>query len=75
MTKLFNRAFASIPEDVKRDDELYEKMALVQQFIRPESLDIKPTFRNETSWLVSGANSAVRRQPFRINLSLYLLVH
>ncbi|CAA7405940.1 unnamed protein product [Spirodela intermedia] len=53
MTKLFNRAFASIPEDVNRDDELYEKMALVQQFIRPESLDIKPTFRNETSWLLA----------------------
>ncbi|XP_078435656.1 vacuolar protein sorting-associated protein 9A-like [Wolffia australiana] len=53
MTKLFNRAFASIPEDVKRDDELYEKMALVQQFIRPENLDIKPTFRNETSWLLA----------------------
>ncbi|MQL91890.1 hypothetical protein Taro_024502 [Colocasia esculenta] len=53
MTKLFNRAFASLPEDVKRDEELYEKMALVQQFIRPENLDIKPIFRNETSWLLA----------------------
>uniref|UniRef100_A0A1D1ZJE0 Vacuolar protein sorting-associated protein 9A n=1 Tax=Anthurium amnicola TaxID=1678845 RepID=A0A1D1ZJE0_9ARAE len=53
MTKLFNRAFASLPEDVKHDEELYEKMALVQQFIRPENLDIKPTFRNETSWLLA----------------------
>lgn len=53
MTKLFTRVFASVPDDVKCDKELNEKMALVQQFIRPENLDIKPTFQNETSWLVS----------------------
>lgn len=53
MTKLYNRAFASFPEDVKRDEELYEKISLVQKFVRPENLDIKPTFQNETSWLVS----------------------
>lgn len=52
MTKLFNRAFASFPEDIKQDDELYEKIALLQQFIRPEHLDIKPAFQNETAWLV-----------------------
>ncbi|KAK1313461.1 Vacuolar protein sorting-associated protein 9A [Acorus calamus] len=53
MTKLFNCAFASLPEEVKRDEELSEKMSLLQQFIRPESLDIKPTFQNETSWLAN----------------------
>ncbi|KAK1302216.1 Vacuolar protein sorting-associated protein 9A [Acorus calamus] len=53
MTKLFNRAFASLPEDVKHDEELSEKMSLLQQFIRPENLDIKPTFQNETSWLLA----------------------
>lgn len=53
MTKLFNRAFASLPEDVKHDEELYEKISLLQQFVTPENLDIKPNFRNETSWLVS----------------------
>lgn len=53
MTKLFARVFASIPDDAKIDDQLSEKMALVQQFIRPENLDIKPAFQNETSWLVS----------------------
>lgn len=53
MTKLFTRVFASIPEDVKADEQLHEKMALIQQFIRPENLDIKPAFQNETSWLVS----------------------
>ncbi|KAK1313463.1 Vacuolar protein sorting-associated protein 9A [Acorus calamus] len=53
MTKLFNRAFASLPEEVKHDEELSEKMSLLQQFIRPESLDIKPTFQNETSWLLA----------------------
>ncbi|KAI3464446.1 hypothetical protein Pfo_021109 [Paulownia fortunei] len=53
MTKLFTRVFASIPEDVKADEQLHEKMALIQQFIRPENLDIKPTFQNETSWLLA----------------------
>ncbi|KAJ0976025.1 hypothetical protein J5N97_017990 [Dioscorea zingiberensis] len=53
MTKLFNRAFASLPEDVKHDEELYEKISLLQQFVSPENLDIKPNFRNETSWLLA----------------------
>ncbi|KAL6504559.1 Vacuolar protein sorting-associated protein 9A [Orobanche gracilis] len=53
MTKLFTRVFASIPEDVKADEQLHEKMALVQQFIRPENLDIKPTYQNEASWLLA----------------------
>lgn len=58
MTKLFTRVYASIPEDVKADEQLHEKMALIQQFIRPENLDIKPTFQNETSWLVSESLSS-----------------
>lgn len=53
MTKLFTRVFASHQDDVKVDDELYEKLALVQQFIRPEHLDIQPTYQNETSWLLA----------------------
>ncbi|EXB60485.1 hypothetical protein L484_014940 [Morus notabilis] len=53
MTKLFTRVFASLPDDVKHDEELSEKMALIQQFIRPENLDIKPNFQNETSWLLA----------------------
>lgn len=53
MTKLFNRAFASLPEDVQHDEELFEKMTLLQQFVRPENLDIKPEFQNETSWLLA----------------------
>lgn len=53
MTKLFTRVFASHPDDVKLDHHLSEKMALIQQFIRPENLDIKRNFQNETSWLVS----------------------
>lgn len=53
MTKLYNRAFASMPEEVKRDEDLHEKMALLQLFIRPENLDIKPAFQNETSWLLA----------------------
>ncbi|XP_022773193.1 vacuolar protein sorting-associated protein 9A-like [Durio zibethinus] len=53
MTKLFTRVFASLPDDVKQDEQLSEKMSLVQQFVRPENLDIKPTFQNETSWLLA----------------------
>ncbi|XP_074273269.1 vacuolar protein sorting-associated protein 9A-like isoform X2 [Silene latifolia] len=53
MTKLYDHVFASVPEDVKADEQLFEKMALVQQFIRPESLDIKSTFQNESSWLLA----------------------
>lgn len=53
MTKLFTRCFASLPDDVKADEQLSEKMALVQQFIRPEHLDVQPTFQNETSWLLA----------------------
>lgn len=53
MTKLFNHAFGSLPEDAKHDQELSEKMSLVQQFIRPEHLDIQPNFQNETSWLLA----------------------
>ncbi|KAL3641333.1 hypothetical protein CASFOL_016301 [Castilleja foliolosa] len=53
MTKLFTRMFASTPEDVKADELLYEKISLIQQFIRPENLDIKPVFQNEDSWLLA----------------------
>ncbi|CAL9156046.1 vacuolar protein sorting-associated protein 9A [Musa acuminata AAA Group] len=53
MTKLFSRVFASVPEDANSDGELYEKMALLQQFVRPENLDIQPAFQNETSWLLA----------------------
>ncbi|XP_068642740.1 vacuolar protein sorting-associated protein 9A-like isoform X2 [Aristolochia californica] len=53
MTKLYNHAFAALPEDVKHDEQLYEKMALVQQFIKPGNLDIKPDFQNETALLLA----------------------
>lgn len=53
MTKLYTRVFASVPDDAKLDEQLFEKISLVQQFIRPEQLDIKTTFQNETSWLLA----------------------
>ncbi|GMY17196.1 vacuolar protein sorting-associated protein 9A-like isoform X1 [Fagus crenata] len=53
MTKLFTRVFASHPDDVKLDEQLSEKMALIQQFIQPENLDINRAFQNETSWLLA----------------------
>uniref|UniRef100_A0A7N0VAI1 VPS9 domain-containing protein n=2 Tax=Kalanchoe fedtschenkoi TaxID=63787 RepID=A0A7N0VAI1_KALFE len=53
MTKLFTHVFASLPDDLEVDRQLSDKMALLQQFIRPENLDIKPNFRNEASWLAN----------------------
>ncbi|CAL9185258.1 unnamed protein product, partial [Musa hybrid cultivar] len=53
MTKLFNHVFASVQEDANSDEELTEKMALLQQFVRPENLDVKKAFQNETSWLLA----------------------
>lgn len=53
MTKLFNRTFPSLPEDAKSDQDISEKMTLLQQFLRPEHLDIPPNFQNETSWLLA----------------------
>ncbi|KAI5071591.1 hypothetical protein GOP47_0013842 [Adiantum capillus-veneris] len=53
MTKLYSRTFASVPEEVEHDQRVYEKMHLLQQFIRPEHLDIPPKFQNETSWLLA----------------------
>ncbi|KAL8159228.1 hypothetical protein V2J09_000765 [Rumex salicifolius] len=53
MTKLFAHVFASLPDDIKADEQLSEKIALVQQFIRPEHLDIRPPYQNETSWLLA----------------------
>ncbi|KAG6602057.1 Vacuolar protein sorting-associated protein 9A, partial [Cucurbita argyrosperma subsp. sororia] len=53
MTKLYSRVYASLADDVKIDEQLSDKMALIQQFIRPENLDIKPNFQNESSWLLA----------------------
>lgn len=52
MTKLFPRTFASSHEDVKIDQEISEKICLLQHFLRPEHLDIPEVFHNEASWLV-----------------------
>lgn len=53
MTKLFSRVFAPLPEDAVHDQKLFEKICLLQQFVRPENLDIPPKFQNETSWLLA----------------------
>ncbi|KAL1802140.1 hypothetical protein ACET3Z_030787 [Daucus carota] len=53
MTKLFTGVYASVPEEVNEDDLLHEKVSLIQQFIRPENLDIQPIYQNETSWLLA----------------------
>ena len=66
MTKLFTGVYASVPEEVNEDDLLHEKVSLIQQFIRPENLDIQPIYQNETSWLVSVISSIL------VNVSLFL---
>ncbi|XP_027333807.1 vacuolar protein sorting-associated protein 9A-like [Abrus precatorius] len=53
MTKLFSRTFAAAPEDAKIDNELYEKICLLQTFLKPEHLDIPPILHNEASWLLA----------------------
>eukprot|EP00249_Psilotum_nudum_P002659 c15785_g1_i1 orf=534-1019(+) len=53
VTKVFNRASLSLPEDVERDQKISEKIRLLQQFITPEHLGIPPKFGNETSWLLA----------------------
>ncbi|KAI3758044.1 hypothetical protein L6452_05591 [Arctium lappa] len=53
MTKLFNRVFASHPDDVKIDNELHQKSVMIQHFIRPEHLEIPQMYENETSWLLA----------------------
>lgn len=52
MTKLFSRTFAASPEDAKADQEISEKISLLQNFLRPEHLDIPAVLQNEASWLV-----------------------
>lgn len=68
MTKLFTRVYASLPEEVNEDNQLHQKVALIQQFIRPENLDIQPIYQNETSWLVSF------RSLFKIILNCWYVV-
>ncbi|RAL45731.1 hypothetical protein DM860_009595 [Cuscuta australis] len=53
MTKLYPLVFASLPEEKKVDEQLHEKIAMIQHFVRPENLEIKPVFQNETSWLLA----------------------
>ncbi|KAG5520303.1 hypothetical protein RHGRI_033017 [Rhododendron griersonianum] len=53
MTKLFARTFASSHEDANTDQEISEKICLLQHFLRPEHLDIPEVFHNEASWLLA----------------------
>ncbi|TKY49870.1 Vacuolar protein sorting-associated protein 9A [Spatholobus suberectus] len=53
MTKLFSRTFSASPEDAKIDNEISEKICLLQTFLKPEHLDIPPSLHNESSWLLA----------------------
>lgn len=52
MTKLFDGTFASSSEDVKLDQEISEKVCLLQHFVTPDQLDVPRVLQNEASWLV-----------------------
>ncbi|KAJ6816411.1 uncharacterized protein M6B38_416625 [Iris pallida] len=51
MTKLFNRTFASSPGDAKSDMKISKKICLLQQFIKPDHLDVPKVLQNEASLL------------------------
>ncbi|KAL2335862.1 hypothetical protein Fmac_010308 [Flemingia macrophylla] len=53
MTKLFSRTFSASPEDDKIDDEISEKIRLLQTFLKPQHLDIPPSLHNEPLWLLA----------------------
>ncbi|MED6167248.1 Vacuolar protein sorting-associated protein 9A, variant 3 [Stylosanthes scabra] len=53
MTKLFSRTFAASPEDSRTDNDISEKICLLQTFLKPEHLDIPALLRNEASWLLA----------------------
>ncbi|XP_043697917.1 vacuolar protein sorting-associated protein 9A-like [Telopea speciosissima] len=53
MTKLYARTFASSQEDAKVDQEISEKIHLLQKFVRPKHLDIPEALHNEASWLLA----------------------
>lgn len=53
MTKLISRTLASSPEDVKIDEEISDKICMLQAFLRPEHLDIPTVLQNEASWLLA----------------------
>uniref|UniRef100_A0A8I6YNT6 VPS9 domain-containing protein n=2 Tax=Hordeum vulgare subsp. vulgare TaxID=112509 RepID=A0A8I6YNT6_HORVV len=53
MTKLFDRTFASSPEDAAADAEVSDKIGLLQRFVRPHHLDIPKLLNNEASWLIA----------------------
>lgn len=66
MTKLFSRAFASSPEDTKIDRDISEKIHLLQNFLKPEHLDIPLVLQNEASWLVCMLASYIFLEFFKI---------
>ncbi|XP_015953107.1 vacuolar protein sorting-associated protein 9A [Arachis duranensis] len=53
MTKLFSRTFSALPEDARIDNDISEKICLLQTFLKPEHLDIPALLRNEASWLLA----------------------
>ncbi|TVU44077.1 hypothetical protein EJB05_03506 [Eragrostis curvula] len=53
MTKLFDRTFGSSVEDAVADMEISNKIGLLQQFVKPQHLDIPKVLQNEASWLAN----------------------
>ncbi|KAE8777840.1 vacuolar protein sorting-associated protein 9A-like [Hordeum vulgare] len=71
MTKLFDRTFASSPEDAAADAEVSDKIGLLQRFVRPHHLDIPKLLNNEASWLNQGPSSDLSVDPDRILLEVF----
>lgn len=53
MTKLFDRTFGTSAEDASTDAEISEKIGLLQQFVKPQHLDIPKVLHSEASWLLA----------------------
>ncbi|KAE8816765.1 hypothetical protein D1007_05792 [Hordeum vulgare] len=71
MTKLFDRTFASSPEDTAADAEVSDKIGLLQRFVRPHHLDIPKLLNNEASWLNQGPSSDLSVDPHWILLEVF----
>ena len=52
MAKLFSKAFAPTPEEVRRDQQLHARIAALKTFVRPSQLDVPPALQDDASLLV-----------------------
>nr|GME02512.1 vacuolar protein sorting-associated protein 9A-like isoform X1 [Ipomoea batatas] len=63
-TKLYSQAFASSPDDAKIDEEITEKICLLQQFMKPKHLDIPSVLQDEALCMLA-ANELKKIDDFK----------